>query len=265
MLDTVTVPKLAAMKAHGEKIAVLTAYDATFARVLDEAGVDVLLVGDSLGMVVQGQKTTLHASLDEMVYHTRCVARGVSRALLLADLPFMSYSTPELAAQNAARLIREGGAQMVKLEGGRDRAETVRFLVAQGMAVCGHLGLLPQSIHQLGSYQVQAREQRAAQALLEDAKALQQAGAALLVLECVPAELAATVSRELDIPTIGIGAGAACDGQVLVLHDLLGLGFGKRPRFVKDFMAEADDIPGAIRAYVEAVRTGRFPGVEHGF
>ncbi|MFZ4703062.1 MAG: 3-methyl-2-oxobutanoate hydroxymethyltransferase, partial [Candidatus Methylumidiphilus sp.] len=250
----ITVPELAAMKSRGEKIVVLTAYDAIFAHTLDNAGVDVILVGDSLGMVIQGHETTLPTSLDDMVYHTRCVARGTQRALLLADLPFMTYPTPERAAENAARLIREGHAQMVKLEGGRDRADVVRFLVGQGIPVCGHLGLLPQSINHLGGYLVQGREDRAAQALLEDALLLQEAGAGLLVVECIPAALGDEIASALDIPVIGIGAGVGCDGQVLVLHDLLGLGEGKRPRFVKDFMAEAGDIPSAIRAYALAVR-----------
>ncbi|MFZ4703661.1 MAG: 3-methyl-2-oxobutanoate hydroxymethyltransferase [Candidatus Methylumidiphilus sp.] len=260
-----TVPRLAAMKSRKEKIVVLTAYDAIFAQVLDQAGVDVILVGDSLGMVIQGHKTTLATTLDDMVYHTRCVAQGTQRALLVADMPFMSYPTPERAADNAARLIREGFAQMVKLEGGRSRVETVRFLAGQSIPVCGHLGLLPQSINHLGGYTVQGRDDHAAQTLLEDARLLQEAGACLLVLECVPASLGEEVSSALDIPVIGIGAGAGCDGQVLVLHDLLGLGFGKRPRFVKDFMAEADDIPSAIRAYVQAVKDGSFPGREHSF
>ncbi|MFM8331020.1 MAG: 3-methyl-2-oxobutanoate hydroxymethyltransferase [Candidatus Methylumidiphilus sp.] len=261
----VTVPALAAMKARGQKIAVLTAYDALFARLLDESGVDVILVGDSLAMVIQGQDTTLQVSLDDMVYHTRCVARGASRALVVADLPFMSYPTPERAADSAARLIRDGGARMVKLEGGRRRVDTVRFLAEQGIPVCGHLGLLPQSIHQLGGYHVQGRESHAAQTLLEDALLLQEAGIGLLVLECVPSSLGEEVSRALNIPVIGIGAGGGCDGQVLVLHDMLGLGFGRRPRFVKDFMAVSGDIPAAVRAYVAAVRDGTFPGEEHGF
>ncbi|MEI7868799.1 MAG: 3-methyl-2-oxobutanoate hydroxymethyltransferase [Candidatus Methylumidiphilus sp.] len=261
----ITVPELAAMKSRGEKIVVLTAYDAIFAHTLDNAGVDVILVGDSLGMVIQGHETTLPTSLDDMVYHTRCVARGTRRALLLADLPFMTYPTPERAAENAARLIREGHAQMVKLEGGRNRADIVRFLVGQGIPVCGHLGLLPQSINHLGGYLVQGREDRAAQALLEDALLLQDAGAGLLVVECIPAALGDEIASALDIPVIGIGAGVGCDGQVLVLHDLLGLGEGKRPRFVKDFMAEAGDIPSAIRAYALAVRSGRFPAEEHSF
>jgi len=263
--QSITVPGLTALKAQGEKIVVLTAYDASFARLLDQAGVDVILVGDSLGMVMQGHDTTLSATLEDMVYHTQCVARGVARALVVADMPFMSYPTPEKAADNAARLLREGGAKMVKLEGGRRRVETVRFLVDQSIPVCGHLGLLPQSIHQLGGYYVQGKEDRAAQTLLEDALLLQDAGAGLLVLECVPSRLGEEVSRALDIPVIGIGAGAGCDGQVLVLHDMLGVTPGKRPRFVKDFMADAPDIASAVRAYAAAVRDGTFPGVEHGF
>ena len=261
----ITVPELSQMKSRGEKIVVLTAYDALFAQVLDEAGVDVILIGDSLGMVIQGNSTTLSTTMDDMVYHSRCVAQGAKRPLLLADLPFMSYPTPERAADNAARLIREGRAQMVKLEGGRNRVDTVHFLADQGIPVCGHLGLLPQSIHQLGGYLVQGREDRAAQTLLEDALLLQEAGADLLVIECVPATLGEEVASALDIPVIGIGAGAGCDGQVLVLHDLLGLGFGKRPRFVKDFMSGEDNIPSAIRAYVGAVREGSFPGPDHSF
>ena len=261
---SITLPELAAKKTRGEKIVALTAYDATFAQVLDGAGIDVILVGDSLGMVIQGNDTTLATTLEEMAYHTRCVARGVKRALLLADLPFMSYPSPKLAAENAARLMREG-ARMVKLEGGRVRAEVVRFLTEQSIPVCGHLGLLPQSIHQLGGYRVQGKEDRSAQNLLEEALLLQEAGARLLVLECVPATLGEEIATALDIPVIGIGAGAGCDGQVLVLHDLLGLGTGKRPRFVKNFMAGAEDIPSAVRDYALAVRSGCFPGAEHSF
>jgi 3-methyl-2-oxobutanoate hydroxymethyltransferase len=226
--------------------------------------VDVILVGDSLGMVVQGHATTLSATLDDLAYHTECVARGAARPLLIADLPFMSYPTPERAADSAARLIR-AGARMVKLEGGRRRADTVRFLVEQGIPVCGHLGLLPQSIHHLGGYTVQGRDNHAAQTLLEDALLLQAAGAAALVLECVPAALGEEISSALDIPVIGIGAGPGCDGQVLVLHDLLGLGTGKPPRFVKNFLAESGNIPTALKAYAAAVREGSFPAQEHCF
>lgn len=262
---SVTVPELIAMKARGEKIVSLTAYDATFARALDRAGVDIVLVGDSLGMTVQGGETTLSVAMDDMIYHTRCAARGVQRALVLADMPFMSYPTPERAAENAARLLREGGARMVKLEGGRRRADTVRFLAEQSIPVCGHLGLLPQSIHRLGSYRVQGRDERDAQTLLEDALLLQDAGANLLVLECVPATLGEEVSRALEIPVVGIGAGPGCDGQVLVLHDMLGLHPGKPARFVKDFLAGANGVAGAIEAYAHAVRSGAFPGPEHCF
>lgn len=261
----VTIPGLALMKRERRKIAVLTAYDAGFARVLDDAGVDVILVGDSLGMVVQGQPYTLSVSMQDIVYHTACVARGVRRALIVADMPFMSYHSPVQAAENAARLIQQGGAQMVKLEGGRRRAEVVRFLAGQNVSVCAHLGLTPQSFHQLGGYTVQARDEQDARVLLEDALILQEAGAQMLVLECIPAQLAAEVSAKLSIPVIGIGAGAGCDGQVLVLHDLLGLAHGRRPRFVKDFLAEAGSISGAVRAYVQAVQEGVFPGVEHGY
>lgn len=253
------------MKARGEKIAVLTAYDASFARELDEAGVDAVLVGDSLGMVMQGEATTLPVTLEHMIYHSRCVARGLRRALLIADLPFMSYPTPIAAAEGAARLIREGGARMVKLEGGRQREAIVRFLVDQNIPVCGHLGLLPQSIHKLGGYAAQATDEASARTLLEDALILQGAGASLLVLECVPALLGEEVSRALTIPVIGIGAGAGCDGQVLVLQDMLGLGSENKPRFVKNFLAGASGISTAIHAYVDAVRSGEFPAAEHGY
>ena len=260
-----TVPELAAMKVRGEKIVALTAYDASFARILDEAGVDIVLIGDSLGMVVQGQATTLPVTVDDMIYHTRCVARGAQRALLVADMPFMSYASPQWAAENAARLVREGGAQMVKLEGGRKRAEVVRFLVEENIPVCGHLGLLPQSIRRLGGYYVQGKDEQSANALLEDALILQDAGASLLVLECVPAVLAKEISCTLQIPTIGIGAGADCDGQVLVLYDMLGINPGKSLRFTKNFLAEAEGIPNAVKTYVEAVRTGGFPTAKHSF
>lgn len=261
----ITVPRLLEMKARSEKIAVLTAYDATFAAVLDRAGVDVILVGDSLGMVVQGKPTTLPVSLDDVIYHSRCVARGVERAFIVADLPFMTYATPAAAAENAARLFREAGVGMVKLEGGRVRTDIVRFLVAQNMPVCGHLGLLPQSIHALGGYHMQAGDDESAAVLMQDAMSLQEAGASLLVLECIPATLAGEISGALQIPVIGIGAGVNCDGQVLVLHDLLGLGHGRRPRFVKDFLAETGSIAGAIGAYVQDVKSGRYPAPEHSY
>lgn len=268
MTDTakpVTIPRLAGMKTRGEKIVALTAYDASFAGVLDEAGVDIILIGDSLGMVIQGQRTTLPVTLDHVVYHSACVARGARRALLIADLPFMSYPNPLRAAENAGRLLREGGAHMVKLEGGRQRAEVVRFLVEQNIPVCGHLGLLPQSIHRLGGYHVQGQDERSANALLEDALCLQDAGASLLVMECIPAAVAKEITHALQIPTIGIGAGVDCDGQVLVLYDMLGISPGKSTRFTKNFLGDASGIPTAVKAYVDAVRTGQFPTAAHSF
>ena len=252
------------MKASGEKIAVLTGYDAGFARVMDEASVDVILVGDSLGMVVQGQTSTLPVKLSEMCYHTRCVARGVKRALIVADLPFATYQqSPEQAFASAAKLMA-AGAHMVKLEGGAVMLDTVRFLTSRGIPVCAHLGLLPQSVNQLGGYKVQGRDHIAAQQLISDAMALQEAGAGLLVLEAIPALLAAEVTDKLDIPTIGIGAGLDCDGQVLVLYDMLGL-YPHPPKFSKNFMPEAGSIPAAISAYVQAVKSGAFPAAEHTF
>ncbi len=260
-----SVTTLAEMKRKGEKITCLTGYDASFSALLDRAGVDVILVGDSLGMVIQGYGSTLAVTMDQMVYHTRCVVRGRQRAFVIADLPFMSYPEPNRAAENAARLLREGEAQMVKLEGGRIRAETVRHLVAQGIPVCGHLGLLPQSVHQIGGYRVQGKDQQAAETMLEDARILQDAGATLLVLECVPASLAKKITESLAIPTIGIGAGVDCDGQVLVLYDLLDITPGKRPKFSKNFMAETGDAVSAVRAFVDEVRKGRFPTEEQSF
>jgi 3-methyl-2-oxobutanoate hydroxymethyltransferase len=254
---------LMAMKQQGEKISCLTAYDASFAAVMDKVGIDILLVGDSLGMVVQGQSTTLPVTIADMVYHTRCVSRVRQRAYVIADMPFMTYSSPEIAAQNAAQLMQEGGAQMVKLEGAK--LDCIRFLVEQGIAVCGHLGLLPQSINQLGTYSVQGKQPEAAQKIRADAKRLQEMGASLLVLECVPAALAKQISEELIIPTIGIGAGVDCDGQVLVLYDMLNIGVSKRPKFSKDFMLGNDSIKAAIKAYHHAVKNAEFPGAEHSF
>ena len=261
----VTLDTLRKMKQAGERIASLTAYDYSFARLLEAAAVDVVLIGDSLGNVIQGQATTVPVTLDEMVYRTRCVARGLQRALLLADLPFLSYQeSPQQALRSAGRLMKEGLAHMVKLEGGAPMAPTVEFLVARGVPVCGHLGLTPQSVHQLGGYKVQGRGEVAAQRLRDDALALQQAGAALLVLEAVPRALAAQVTRELDIPTIGIGAGVECDGQVLVLQDALGMNPAPA-RFVRNFLVGHDDLGAAIAAYVRAVKDGSFPAAEHGY
>lgn len=259
----ITIKTLNKLKQQGEKICVLTSYDAAFARLAENAGVEVLLVGDSLGMVVQGQSSTIPVSMDDMVYHTRNVCRGSQQAFVIADMPFMSYPTMERALLNAGRLMQEGGAQMVKLEGGAVQLKTVEHLTSHAVPVCGHLGLLPQSIHQLGSYQVQGREHHQAEHIRKDALALQEAGAQMLVLECVPSELARLVTAELEIPVIGIGAGNAVDGQVLVLYDMLGMGEGERPRFVKDFLQQSGSIEGAIRAYVEAVKNGSYPAAEH--
>ena len=261
-----TVATLQDMKRKGEKIACLTAYDYSFASLLDRAGVDLIMVGDSLGMVIQGHDSTLPVSIAEMTYHTRCVARGVQRALLVADLPFMSYQrSPEQALDNAGRLMRRGGAHVVKLEGGAPMAATVRFLVERGVPVCGHLGLTPQSVHQLGGYRVQGRDADAAERLRTDARALADAGASLLVLEAVPAELARDITRDIAIPTIGIGAGVDCDGQVLVLHDMLGVYPRGSPKFARNFMNGADSIERAVRDYVAAVKARTFPGPEHSF
>ena len=247
------------MHAAGEKIAMLTCYDAAFARLLDEAGVDVLLVGDSLGMVLQGQSSTLPVSIDEMAYHTRCVARGNRGAWLVADLPFASYhASAEQAVQSAARLM-QAGAQMVKLEGGGWTAPLVRLLVERGMPVCAHLGLTPQSVHALGGWRVQGRGEAAAAKLCREAIELAEAGAEMLVVELVPAALARELSARLPIPVIGIGAGAGCGGQVLVLHDMLGVSRGKPPRFVRNFMHASQSIEDAVRRYVADVKSGVFP------
>jgi len=261
----VTVATLRSMKVAREKIGCLTVYDASFARVLDDAGVDILLVGDSLGMVIQGEETTLPVTVEHMVYHTRSAARGCRRALLMADMPFMSYATPLQALDNAARLMREGQAQMVKLEGGRTQVETVRALSDRGIPVCAHLGLQPQSVHKVGGYRVQGRGEAAALGMLEDAKALEEAGADLLLLECVPSALAAGITVAVNVPVIGIGAGPDCDGQVLVLYDMLGVTPGPVPRFAQDFLKQGGDVAGAVRAYVEAVKGARFPTRAHAY
>jgi 3-methyl-2-oxobutanoate hydroxymethyltransferase len=261
----VTVPDLHERKRHGQKIVSITSYDASFAARADEAGIDFVLVGDSLGMVVQGHASTLPVTMDAMVYHSACVARGLQRALLVADLPFMSFRDPAIALSNAARLMGEGGAAMVKLEGADWVCEVIDALTRHEVPVCAHLGLTPQSVHRLGGYRVQGKSNAAAERLKADARAVQDAGADLLVLECVPATLAAEITRTLRIPTIGIGAGAACDGQILVVHDLLGITSGKRPRFVKDFLSGKNSVVGAIAAYAAAVRSGEFPAAEHAY
>jgi 3-methyl-2-oxobutanoate hydroxymethyltransferase len=259
----VTVKTLAKMKREGEKIAVLTAYDASFAAIMEAAGIDIILVGDSLGMVIQGRSTTVPVSVDDMVYHSRIVAHGCRRSLLMVDMPFMSYATVELALRNAARLMQEGHAHMVKLEGDGGLVETVRQLSRNGVAVCAHLGLLPQSIHKLGSYKIQGREESAARQLIDDALKLQEAGADMALVECVPAELGARLSETLTIPVIGIGAGPGCDAQVLVSYDMLDITLGRRPKFSKNFMEGQNSVQSAIAAYVRAVKQGEFPGPEH--
>lgn len=261
----VTLPRLREMRAQSEPIAMLTCYDASFAKVLDAQGVDTVLVGDSLGMVIQGLDSTLPVTLDEVAYHTRCVARGVTSAWLIADMPFGSYQEgPEQALASAVELM-QAGAKMVKLEGGVWLAPTVAFLVERGIPVCGHLGLTPQSVHALGGYRVQGRDTAGADRLLADARALDEAGAALLVLELMPSTVAARVTAAVSMPTIGIGAGSDVSGQVLVLHDMLDVYPGRKPRFVRNFMQGAPDIGSAVRAYVAAVKDRSFPAPEHGY
>ncbi len=259
-----TVPSLQAMKKRGERITALTAYDYSFAALLDNAGVDVILVGDSLGMVVQGHATTLPVTVDDMVYHTAAVARGCRRALLIADLPFLSDVDAPLAVRNGGRLLAQGGATMVKIEGAGPRLAVIEALVANGIPVCAHLGLTPQSVHKLGGFRKQGRTPEAADRLRQDALAVQQAGADLLVLENVPAELAAQVTAAAAIPVIGIGAGANCDGQILVGYDVIGLTPGRKPPFSRDFLVGQPSLPAAIEAYVSAVRDGSFPAAADG-
>ncbi|CAK0750377.1 3-methyl-2-oxobutanoate hydroxymethyltransferase [Gammaproteobacteria bacterium] len=264
-MKTVTPAVLRQMKEAGEKIACLTAYDASFSALLEDAGVEVVLVGDSLGMVVQGQASTLPVTVDAMVYHTTCVARGIRHALLVADLPFLSYTTPDRALDNAGRLMA-AGARMIKLEGGSGLVlETVRRLGQWGIPVCAHLGLLPQSVHKLGGYRVQGRDPDQAATILEDAQTLEEAGVELLVLECVPVPLARQITAALKIPVIGIGAGISCDGQVLVLYDMLGVVTGKRPRFSRDFMPGNGSIREAVATFVREVKVGTFPKPEHSY
>jgi len=260
-----TLTKLQAMRDKGEKIAVLTCYDASFAALLEAQGVDILLVGDSLGMVLQGHETTLPVTLDDMVYHTACVARGSKQAFIVADMPFGTFQiSPQEAFVHTARLM-VAGAHMIKLEGGAVMVETVRFLTERGIPVCGHIGLTPQSVHQLGGYRVQGKESAAAGKLLEDAVALEQAGAGMIVLEAIPALLAAEITAATSIPTIGIGAGAECSGQVLVLHDLLDIYQGKKARFVKNYMQGATSIADAVSRFVAEVKSGVFPAQEQSF
>lgn len=257
-----TIHDLHAMVERGENIAMLTCYDASFAAMLDACGVDVLFVGDSAGNVIQAHTSTLPVTVADMVYHTASVTRGNRSAFVLADMPFGSYATPLDAYRNAACLM-QAGAQMIKLEGGAWLAETVEFLTARGIPVCGHIGLTPQAVHQLGGFKVQGRTPDGAALLLQDAASLQSAGVSIMVVEAVPATLGAEITASLAIPTIGIGAGPACSGQVLVLHDMLGISAGRKKKFVKDFMVGRTDIANAIHAYVEAVKRGTFPASEH--
>ncbi len=263
--NRITVRSLQANKQAGEKIACLTAYDASFAQVLDNAGVDVVLVGDSLGMVIQGNETTLPVTVDDMVYHGRAVARGLNRALLMVDMPYLSYTSPQQALENAGRFMQQAGAHMVKLEGGAEQAGIVSRLTQHGIPVCAHLGLQPQRVHKLGGYRVQGRGENAAERMLNEARELEDAGADMVLLECVPKELAGMITGALEIPVIGIGAGPGCDGQILVLYDILGISKGRIPKFSRDFLAGAGTIEEAVKAYVDAVKTGRFPSSEHVF
>ncbi|MFP5430728.1 MAG: 3-methyl-2-oxobutanoate hydroxymethyltransferase [Gammaproteobacteria bacterium] len=264
-MKPISLATLRDMKSRGEKASMLTCYDATFAHAMSTAGVEMLLIGDSLGMVLQGHDSTLPVTVADMAYHTRCVAKGNQGAMVVSDMPFMSYSSPEIALDSAATLMR-AGAHVVKLEGGAWLCETVTRLVQGGIPACVHMGLTPQSVNVFGGYKVQGRGEEAADRMVREAAALEAAGAALLLLECVPRTLAARITAAAGIPVIGIGAGADCDGQVLVVHDMLGLHTGKPARFVRNFLTGSNDsIRGAFQAYVEAVKTGAYPAPEHGF
>jgi 3-methyl-2-oxobutanoate hydroxymethyltransferase len=261
----ISVNSLRKLAEEGQKITMLTCYDASFARLLDDAGVEILLIGDSLGMVIQNQGSTVPVTIEDMVYHTRCVARGAQNALVLADMSFGSYQeSPQQAFANAAKLM-QAGAHMVKLEGGAFMAETTHFLVERGIPVCSHIGLTPQFVNSFGGYRVQGKTENDAERIMHDARSLAGAGASLVLMECVPADLARRVTESLSVPTIGIGAGPDVSGQVLVMHDMLGVYPGKKARFVKNFMQGADSIQGAVGAYVRAVKDGSFPAPEHCF
>ena len=258
MMQKITIKNLKEMKESGEKIACLTSYDASFAKIQDEAGIDLLLVGDSLGMVLQGGDNTLKVSISDMIYHSKLVSNVAKRAVIVTDMPFMSYSTPPQALGNAARLISEGGAHVVKIEGGSELSAVVKLIAQHGIPVCGHLGLIPQSIHKIGGLGVQAATDKTAKELEKDAISLQEAGASCLVLECIPSLVAERVTKLLEIPVIGIGAGSKCDGQVLVLYDILGL-TSKQPKFSKNFLLGEDSISDAIKKYVKQVKNNSFP------
>ena len=263
-MAAMTIAKLTEMKKNGEKIASLTAYDASFAKLFAAQNIDFMLIGDSLGNTIQGASSTLPVTVDDIAYHTKAVRNGAPDAFVMADMPFMSYATPEQACQEAAKLMR-AGANMVKLEGGDWLLDTIHQLVARGVPVCAHLGLLPQSVNVLGGYKVQGKEASAADNTLRQALALEAAGAQLLVLECIPTSLGKRISEALSIPTIGIGAGPHCDGQILVMHDMFGLNSDYLPKFVKNFLAETGDLAAAVALYVKQVKEGSFPGPEHSF
>lgn len=263
-MSKITSSTLLKFKQEGKKFTSITAYDASFAGAFDSEGIDVLLVGDSLGMVLQGHDDTLPVTIEDIAYHTRCVRRGIKRALLIADMPFMSYATPEQTMTNATVLM-QAGANMVKVEGGHWLLETVTKLTERGIPVCAHLGLTPQSVHLFGGFKIQGRDADNAQRILDEAKALEAAGAQLLVVECIPAALAKTITEALTIPVIGIGAGADTDGQILVMHDVLGISSGYIPRFSKNYLTQTGEIRSAIRAYIEEVANGTFPSSEHTF
>lgn len=264
MAKKITTSTLQKMKDNGEKISTITAYDASFAQLFDAAGIHAILIGDSLGMVLQGHDSTLPVTIEDMAYHTRCVARGVESTLVLSDLPFMSYATKEQAFTNATTLM-QAGASMVKMEGGSWLCETISGLVERGIPVCGHLGLTPQSVNIFGGFKVQGRENDKAQAMIEEAKKLEAAGIQLLVLECIPASLAKSITEALSIPTIGIGAGKDTDGQILVMYDALGISFNYMPKFSRNFIVDTGDIQKAIELYISEVNEGNFPGPEHTF
>ncbi len=261
----VNLTTLRRMRKEGEAIAALTCYDASFAVLVDEAGVDLVLVGDSLGMVIQGHDTTVPVTMDDMVYHTRAVARGLHRPFLVADLPFMSYASADQALKNSVRLMQEGGARMVKLETGAEQIRIIEFLAGRDIAVCAHLGLKPQSVHKTGGFRVQGREEQMAARLLQDARDLESAGADIVLLECIPAALGKAVTEALEVPVIGIGAGPGASGQVQVLYDILEITPGRKPRFVRDFMTGNGTPLAALKAYVAAVKSGEYPAPEHCF
>ena len=261
----ITLNTLAQMRAAGDKIACITAYDASFAELVDVAGADVVLVGDSLGMVIQGHDTTVPVTMDQMVYHSAAVARSLRHAFLMTDLPFASYTSRDQALTNSVRLMQEGGARMVKLESGSSQLQIVEHLTGHDIAVCAHLGLKPQSVHKTGGFRVQGREEQAAARMVADARALEAAGADLLLLECIPAALGGEITRTVNVPVIGIGAGPDTNGQILVLYDVLDITAGRKPRFVRNFMAGAGDCGAAVASYVAAVRSGAYPAPEHCF